>query len=109
MYRSGLPSRRRLLKESVPLSAIGGLNALLTRMTFLARPLRKLVSESGVRTTVGTVLLASGTLMVVVLWLVAIFTGVAALALILAAVAAMIPVIFLRTKREKRIHKFEEQ
>jgi len=102
------PVREVLVKEVERLSTLPAFNSLLSGQSHLVGPLKTLVEQSGVKVTVGVVLLASalgGALALLVgQWL----SGRFWVGLLLAALALPIPVAALRWKRAKRIAKFEE-
>src|SRR5688572_21252655 len=57
------PRKHRLLKklekEQEKLSAVGGVDAVLARLDGLSTPLQRLISQSGMQMTVGTLVLGS--------------------------------------------------
>jgi tight adherence protein B len=98
-----------LLKEQRALSAFGPIDALLRRSRSKVGGLQKLIEQSGVKTTAGTVIAASA-LLVLVVGLVALrISGTILMAGPAAAVAAMLPTAILRRLRTMRLRKFEEQ
>ena len=98
-----------VLKEAERLSAVAGLDRLLVRAGRVARPLQRAIAQAGLRTTVGTFLLASGVSGLLVYWVIKSATDQPALAFILGATAATGPYGFVRRARRKRLHLFEEQ
>ena len=101
--------QRDLLRHAVPLSTIRGFNAFLARTAFLAAPLQRLITQSAVKTTVGAVVLASGTLIAGVLWAIPVLTGSLLLAVPMAVLVGSAPVLALRFARGQRVRKFEAQ
>lgn len=108
---SAPPSRVRseLLKRAQQLSAVPSFDAVLNRGRDGVRPIVTLIEQSGVRTTVGAFLVASGLCALVAFAVVQRLTGMSLAALPAAALAAMAPTSLLRFKRVKRLLKFEEQ
>ena len=101
--------RGDLLRHALPLSTIRGFNAILAQTAFLIAPLQTLITQSAVKTTVGAVVLASGTLIAAALWAVPASTGSLLLALPVAALGGSAPVLALRFARGRRLRKFESQ
>lgn len=101
--------RRDLLMQAVPLSAIRAFSALLARTAFLTGPLQALITQSGIQTTAGAVVLASGTLFVAALWAVPTSTGSPLLAFPVGILAGSAPILALRFARARRVGKFEAQ
>lgn len=97
-----------LQRQTERLSGVPLLDRLLTSRADLVAPLQRLVEQSGVKTTVGAVLLSStGLLMVGILagqlWLRLLWPGV-----LLGALLMTLPLGFLRWKRVRRANRFEE-
>jgi tight adherence protein B len=101
--------RAELLKRAQQLSAVPTFNTLLSRGRAGLRPAELLIEQSGVRMTVGTLLLASGLCGLVIALAVQQVTGLLAASLPLGAVATLVPTSFLRIKRTRRLLRFEEQ
>ena len=101
--------RRDLLRHAVPLSMIGGFSGLLVRAAFLTAPLQTLITQSGIKTTVGAVVLASGTLFVAPLWAIPAANGSLLLAFPVALLLGSVPALALRFARARRVRKFEAQ
>ena len=91
------------------LSDVQALQAVLTRATGLSTPLEKLLTQSGLRMTVGTLvmasLLAAAVGYLVVKWM----TYYTALGLAAAPLFGSLPLLAVRVVRAKRLQKFEEQ
>jgi tight adherence protein B len=102
-------SEMQLLKKQQVLSTIAGLNDVLKRSEGLSAPLKELIDQAGIRLTVGTFLLIALTALFGAMVLVQWYTGIWWLSLFAAGVAAMVPLIVVRTMRANRILKFEEQ
>jgi tight adherence protein B len=96
--------------EAAPdrLSALPFLEGLVNTKTGLLAPLERLVVESGLKITVGTLLLMmlfGATIgLAIGLWM-----GRLAVGLILMVVLAVIPFIWVKVSRNKRLNTFEEQ
>ena len=91
------------------LSHIPALEAALTRRAARIAPLQQLIVESGVRITVGTFVLAtfvSSAAAGVLLWMV---FHILVVSIVAGALAAVLPLVYLRVKRTKRLQMFEEQ
>ena len=101
-------ARAALLRDPERLSAVPLVNSLLARQDALVAPLRRLVEQSGLKITVGTIVLASASFALAVYLLVSYLSGVAAAGLILGAVGGMVPYFYIRRAREKRVRQFEE-
>lgn len=91
-----------------PLSSVPALNRLLASRAAIVEPIHGLVEQSGVRTTVGTVVLATGALalggfLLGRAWMHSVWAGVLA-----GAILAVVPYGFLAWKRDRRIQRFEE-
>jgi tight adherence protein B len=99
----------KITRERERLSEIAWLDRLLTRLTSLSRPIGRAIEESDLRTSVGTLILLSGCVGLVV-YLTVIWTlhlvWVGALAGLL---ASMVPYAYVQRVRRKRIAKLEEQ
>ena len=92
-----------------PLSSIPALAALLSRRSHIVNPLQTLLVEAGLKYTVGAFLLASfvfGLSAAVISWMT---VKVLAVSLVLGVAAALIPFVYVRMKRSKRLELFEDQ
>ena len=101
-------ARSSLKKEAERLSAVPTLNALLLHRGALVEPLQRLIEQSGVRVTMGTILLGSGVLGLIGFLVFDRLTGFAALGLLSGALMATIPFVYLKMARSKRVAHFEE-
>lgn len=111
----------KLFKQAKSMSALGPLDALLQRARSPLEGLQETIDQSGARVTLGTLLLASGSLGLLAFILTQRFTAaplnkatdgvLAALALGAAAacLASFVPIAVVRHMRTLRIRKFEEQ
>jgi tight adherence protein B len=106
-----------LQKQMETLSSVPGLDTALRRMHKRTRGLQTLIDQSGVRTTVVSLLACSGTLallaIIVVQRLTADITGLGYVRFLLAigaaSVVVFIPIQALKYARTLRMRKFEEQ
>jgi tight adherence protein B len=95
-------------QEAARLSAVPILNRLLSSRSAISAPIGHLVEQSGVKTTVGVVLLASATFGLAGLLLGRAMTGWVSVGALLAVVLAALPTLFLKWKRSRRVNRFEE-
>lgn len=96
-------------KASARLSNIPALEAALKRREDTIAPLQQLIVESGVRMTVGTFVLAtlvSGAALGVFCWM---LFHILLVSVVFGLMAALLPLVYLRVKRKKRLELFEEQ
>ena len=101
--------QRELVKQEQALSAVGVFDKLLRRSEKRTQSLATLIQQTGVKTTVGAILAASGLLALVTFYFVLQFTGWMVAAVPLAAMMATVPVSVLKRLRTMRMRKFEEQ
>jgi len=101
--------RARIEKQMQRLSAVPSFNSILERGHDSIQPIERLIEQSGNTFTVGTFLLASATLALLVGYVVYLLSAILVLALVAAALAACVPTAVLRYQRTKRVLKFEEQ
>jgi tight adherence protein B len=112
LKKSGVAAREltsQLLREEQNLSAVGPLDRILRRLTGVAGPLELMIEQSGVRLTVGTLLLAAGCAALVAFLLAMYVTRMSVVGFIAAAGAGAVPFAFVNWKRAQRMLKFEEQ
>ncbi len=98
-----------LLKESERLSDVPALDQLLGALTTIAVPLQRWLSQSGLRWTVGTLLLLSGCAALLAFMIAAEGVGSPLVGLPLALGAGYAPFAWVQYKRARRLQKFEEQ
>ncbi|HJR59036.1 MAG TPA: type II secretion system F family protein [Vicinamibacterales bacterium] len=91
------------------LSHVKALDVVLSRAAGLSGPLERLITQSGLKMSVGTLVLSSALLTLVTFVLVEWLTYSALFALALAPLVGMIPYLYVRHARTKRFDKFEEQ
>jgi tight adherence protein B len=97
-----------LVKEVERLSSVPAIQRLLTHRQDLIKPVRKLVEQSGAKTTVGVVVLSSALLTAIGFLAGQWFLRFAWIGLILGGLAGCIPAGVLVQLRNRRIAKFEE-
>ena len=97
------------LKAKKRLSAVGPLDAVLSRSEHVVDPIRRMLEQAGMQTTVGTIILASVFAFAVTFALVFNLQPSLLLAVGLAAAASSLPLLFVRYKAKKRLETFEEQ
>jgi tight adherence protein B len=91
------------------LSRVQALNVLLLRTSGVSGPLERMITQSGLKVTVGTLLLASALLGCVTYLVVKWLTYYTYLGLAAAPLGAMVPFMVVRVARTKRMRLFEEQ
>ena len=98
-----------IVKANEQLSSIGAVDVILNRSKRVVDPIQRLIRESGKRITVGQFLLATCVLGAVPVLVSTMFTGHFYAGLIVGAVFALLPTLWLRRARTTRLWKFEEQ
>jgi tight adherence protein B len=98
-----------LTRRTAPLSALKGLDALLSRSGRVVEPLRRAVDESGLSITIGLVVLASIFAASLAFVTVRLMTGFTWAAGVAAFAAGMIPYLLVRYAAMRRTHLFEDQ
>jgi tight adherence protein B len=98
-----------LERRAERLSDVRAVQAMLSRAKSVSGPLDRLVTQSGLRITVGTLIMASILLAIVGYGLVKWLTYYTALGLVAAPVFGSIPYLLVRYARTKRLELFEEQ
>ncbi len=99
----------RLERRAERLSDVRAVQAMLSRAKGVSGPLDRLVTQSGLRITVGTLVMASILLAVVGYGLVKWLTYYTVLGLVAAPLVGAIPYLLVRYARRKRLELFEEQ
>ncbi|HNV02582.1 MAG TPA: type II secretion system F family protein [Vicinamibacterales bacterium] len=94
--------------EARRLSSLPALEQLLARRMNLTGPIVRLIDQSGLKTTVGVVLLSAGCLFMLGLLVGQTWSGSLQVGLVLGACLAAAPVLFLRYKGARRVRRFEE-
>jgi tight adherence protein B len=98
-----------LVKEAERLSSVAAIDALLKHATAIIRPLRQLIVESGTRMTVGRFVFATGCAVLLPVGLSMLRTGSPYAGLMIGACLSLVPFLWLKHARKKRLWKFEEQ
>jgi len=99
----------RILRPIEQLSGVAQLNTLLGRANRFTDPLQRDLTQAGLQMTVGTLLLSSGCSALLVYVLVRLLTNITFVAMAAGALAAFIPFIYVKQKKNARLRKFEEQ
>ncbi len=102
-------ARPDLLHTEKPLSNVGAVERLLSRLQIVVNPIRRQIVQAGLDVTVGVVFLASALLGLLVFFLAYWITGMVIVAAAFAPAGAFIPYMFVRWKANRRLWKFEEQ
>jgi tight adherence protein B len=100
---------RGFFKPEERLSSVDPINAMLARSSAVTGPLNSLITQSGLKLTVGTFILATGCAALGGYALIVFFTHKLALGLIVGAAASLLPYLYVRRVRNARMYKFEEQ
>ena len=107
--RPRLVSMHGFMKARERLSAITTLDSVLARRQQIVAPLARVIEQSGLRLTVGSTLLGSLLLALVVMVALVQLSHRPLLALPVAAAAATVPFLYIRMAAKKRMAAFEEQ
>jgi tight adherence protein B len=99
----------RLERPADKLSNVGMVDVMLRRATGVSGPIEKLVTQSGLKVTVGTLLMSSVLGACAFYLLVKGLTYYTYLGLAAAPIGAALPFLVVRYFRSKRLQKFEEQ
>jgi tight adherence protein B len=99
----------KLVRERERLSDVGALDRLLVQAGRLVEPMQRTIEQSGLKVTLGTILLASACTAALAFALVWHFLNLTLVAAVVAALAACLPFAYVRHVRAKRMLKFEEQ
>jgi tight adherence protein B len=106
---AGVAKATQLERPAERLSNVRAMQAVLSRAKGVSGPLDRLVTQSGLNTTVGAVVMASVLSALVGYGLVKWLTYYTYLALAAAPLFGMVPYLFIRHARTKRLELFEEQ
>lgn len=101
--------RSSLLKARDRLSGIGSLDATLAKSGDMLEPLSALIARSGLKTTVGTIILAGIFIGVMTMAVVARYSPYFLAAVIVGIAASFLPVLFVKQAAARRLAVFEEQ
>jgi tight adherence protein B len=98
-----------LLKPEEKLSSVTQLDVALHRVGQVVAPLQRTIAQSGLKVTVGTVLLACGCCAGLTYIAVLRLLSLPLVAVVCGAFAFFLPIGYVRWKRTRRMLKFEEQ
>jgi tight adherence protein B len=101
--------RMGVLKTAERMSAVGPLQTALERSSRATGGLKRFIEQSGLKVSVGVILLGSGCLGLLAYLVTTVFTGIILFGLLAGVIAGSLPYLYLRRARMKRIRKFEEQ
>jgi tight adherence protein B len=101
--------RVTLVKARERLSGIGSLDATLAKTGDALQPLSALVAQSGLKTTLGTVILGSIFAAVVTMAIVSRFVPAMGVTLLAGVAAGFLPILFIKQAAARRLAVFEEQ
>jgi tight adherence protein B len=104
-----LQKRAGLLKEQQRLSELPLLERLLGHAMRVSGPLQRMLNQSGLSWTVGTLVLLSGTAALLAYLLTAYYLRAPLVGIPLGLVAAYFPFAYVRYQRKRRLIQFEEQ
>jgi tight adherence protein B len=95
-------------RETPRLSSLPLFDRVLASGAGVSAPIGRLVEQSGVKTTVGVVVLSTGCLVMIGLLIGQWWAGALWVGLLLGLCLATLPYLFLRWKRNRRVQRFEE-
>lgn len=99
----------RILRPVEQLSGVAQLNTLLGRMSRFTDPMQRDLTQAGLQMTVGTLLLSSACSALFAYVVVRYLTNMTLIGLAAGGLAAFIPFIYVKQKKNSRLRKFEEQ
>ena len=108
---AAVPLRRvsaGIQRETRRLSSMPMLDRLLSTQSVVVSPVELLIAQSGVKTTVGVVLLSAGCLVMLGVLVVEWWLGSLWLGFLAGACLALLPFVALRWKSARRVSRFEE-
>jgi tight adherence protein B len=105
----GVAKAVALERKAERLSDVRAVQAMLSRAKGVSGPLERLVTQSGLKITVGTLVMASVLLAIIGYGLVKWLTYYTALGLVAAPLFGAVPYLLVRHARSKRLQLFEEQ
>jgi tight adherence protein B len=107
--RKQIAKENRLLKPAEQLSALPHMNTMLGRLGNLTTPLQRDLLQAGMKVSVATILLSAGCLALLGFFIVKIVAFNTMLAIGIGTLLFFVPFMFVRYKKNKRLHLFEEQ
>lgn len=106
---SAVGAKGGLVQEEKPLSNVPAFNMVLSRAGTATGPLTRLIEQSGLSLTVGTLLLMCAVAAAVAFVGLRFATRLWLVALVGAVIAAALPIFYVKHKAGRRVLKFEEQ
>ena len=103
------PAALALLKQRDNLSSVGGLDRLLVRWSSFSLPLQNLITQSGLKISVGALVASCVFVGVMTAFLLAMVTRYTLFGIGAGLVTMWFPYLFVRFKAKKRLAVFEEQ
>jgi tight adherence protein B len=104
-----IPKEFRLLKPTERLSDMPRLDSLLTQMGRITAPIQRDITQAGMKTTVGTLLLSAACLALLGFVAVKMLLFHTLLAAGVGFALFFVPFMYVRHKKSQRLKKFEEQ
>ena len=99
----------RILRTVEQLSGVAQLNTLIGRMSRFTDPMQRDLTQAGLQMTVGTLLLSSACSALFAYVVVRYLTNMTLIGVAAGGLAAFIPFIYVKQKKNSRLRKFEEQ
>ena len=100
---------KAVAKDQERLSDVGAFDRMLARAGDVISPLQLMIQQAGLKVTVGTVLLSCAVAAALAFAFFSIYLGLPLIAIPFAAVAAYLPIGYIKWMRSRRMLKFEEQ
>ena len=97
------------LRAEEKLSSVGPLDQVLQRSSRLTRPIQETIQQSGLKLSLGTLILMSGCLAALAYLVGVWFSRMQLVGLLMAVFVVFLPYAYVRRARTKRLYKFEEQ
>jgi len=107
--KARLAERVTLMRKIAPRTTVPAVEQIFERSAGLIRPLEKLLERSGLSMTVGQLVLGCAFVAVLAFFLALQVIGVLLIALAVAPIASILPVLVVRWVANRRMAKFEEQ
>ena len=104
-----VPKEFRLLKPTERLSNMPQLDSMLSQMGRITAPIQRDITQAGMKTTVGTLLLGAACLALLGFVIVKTFLFHTLLAMAVGFALMFVPFTYVRYKKNQRLKKFEEQ
>jgi tight adherence protein B len=107
--KSTLLRQTAVSREQERLSDLGPLDRVLSHSRTAFAPLQLLITQAGVRVTVGTILLSCAVVALLTFAFFSVYLSMPLLGIVFAVGATWLPIAWLRWMRTRRMLKFEEQ